>query len=168
MIEIIHPEVKNATKLPHVYEGLMRVFNTVKEAEPDQRIGYVAGMISSEGRDKIPLNMQKLRLYTQKVREKAEYPVFSAAELFDNGLHDSLEEFHYERELAQHHFVQFWRQILQSGHITDVHMAPRWEMSGGATDEHEVSQGENNIVLHYVEPDPEIENLTEEDMKKYG
>lgn len=45
--------------------------------------------------------------------------------------------------------MKFWRDILESGHVTDIFMTPRWEQSKGAIDEHEAAK-QLGIKIHYM------------------
>jgi hypothetical protein len=157
MIEGIYRQIREATSLPEVQEGLVKVFTTVKEAKPQQRIGVVSGIISSEGDKRIERNMRRLHLYTAHLSEQYNFPIFSAVDVFGNGLYAQIEEFSFERELREKHFVDFWRGVFRSGHLTDVFMTPRWEISSGARDEHAISL-EEQITIHYVQPVAEIED----------
>ena len=63
--------------------------------------------------------------------------------------YDQMEEVEFERELREHHFVQFWKMILKSGHITDIFMTPRWEISRGAKVEY-ITAKKLKIKIHFV------------------
>lgn len=155
----IYQQMRQATSLPEVQEGLVRVFSTVKEAKPQQRIGLVSGIITSEGDEFMERNIKRLHLYTTHLGQMYDFPIFSSVDVFGNGLYAQIKEFTFERELREKHFVNFWRGVLRSGHLTDVFMTPRWEISSGARDEHEISL-EAKITIHYVDPVPEIEDFS--------
>ena len=155
----IYQQIRETTSLPEVQEGLLRVFRTVKEAEPQQRIGVVSGIITSEGDEFMERNIRRLHLYTAHLSQLHNFPVFSSVDVFGNGLYSQIKEFSFERELREKHFVDFWRGVYRSGHLTDVFMTPRWEKSSGARDEHAISL-EEQIAIHYVDPVAEIEDFS--------
>ncbi|MEK7558669.1 MAG: DUF4406 domain-containing protein [Patescibacteria group bacterium] len=149
MVSIIYNSIKHSTSLEHVHEGLIKVIKKISESSVNQRIGFVAGIISSDGDENMPNNIEKLRQYTEKLRKKYNFPIFSSVDVFSNGLYDQMEEVEFERELREHHFVQFWKMILKSGHITDIFMTPRWEMSRGAKVEY-ITAKKLKIKIHFV------------------
>lgn len=149
MISTIYNGIKHSTSLEHVNEGLIKVIKKISESSVSQRIGFVAGIISSDGDENMPNNIEKLRQYTEKLRKKYNFPIFSSVDVFNNGLYDQMEEVEFERELREHHFVQFWKMILKSGHITDIFMTPRLEMSRGAKVEY-ITAKKLKIKIHFV------------------
>lgn len=155
----IYQQIREATSLSEVQEGLVRVFRTVKEAEPNQRIGIVSGIITSEGDEFMERNIKRLHLYTAHLSQQHDFPLFSSVDVFGNGLYTQIKEFSLERELREKHFVDFWRGVFRSGHLTNVFMTPRWEISSGARDEHAISV-EEQIAIHYIDPVPEIEDFS--------
>lgn len=147
----IYIEIKDATRLEHVRQGMLRAFEIVKSAGKYDKIGYVAGIVSSDGDHKIQENREKLEKYTRKLRSQLGYPVFSSVDVFgDNGVWNQLEEVEFDRELREEHFRKFWRDILKSGHVTDIFMTPRWRNSTGARDEHRTAK-EMKIKIHLVD-----------------
>lgn len=44
-------------------------------------------------------------------------------------------------QYIDYHFMEFWREILRSGVISDVSFTPRWRKSLGANDEHKTVIG---------------------------
>lgn len=154
----IYQAIKHSTNLVHVREGMFEVFQTISEAEPNQKIGYVSGLISSEGPQHIERNMRRLEAYTELVRKQYGFPVFSATDVFGNGRFGQIEEFYFEKELREQHFIGFWRAVLGSGHITDVMMTPRWEISAGAKEEFAIAQ-EKEMKIHIIEPVAGIEEI---------
>ena len=146
----IYQEIQNSSSLDHVREGLARVFNAVKSAEKNQRIGVVSGIISSDGDENIERNTRRLEQFTKAVSGKFGIPVFSTADVFGNGMYDKVEEFQFERELREQHFRNFWKMVFETGHITDIFMTPGWERSIGAYDEHEIAK-EKGMIIHYLD-----------------
>lgn len=154
----IYQAINHSTNLVHVQEGMFEVFKTIKEAEPNQRIGYVSGLISSEGPENIPKNMKRLEAYTELIRKQYDFPIFSATDVFGNGMHEQVEEFHFEKELQQKHFMDFWDAVLGTGHVTDIFMTPRWEVSTGAKDEFRIAQA-MGMKIYMIESIAKIEEI---------
>jgi hypothetical protein len=149
MNNLIYPEIKHATRLSHVEAGLINVLHTVKKTGNHKKLGYVSGIITSDGPDKTEENIKILEKYTLAVRNRVDFPIFSGVDVFDDRIYGQLEETEFEREMQQNHFIKFWRNILRSGHITDIFMTPRWDESEGAKDEFDVAN-EQKIEVHYI------------------
>ena len=100
------------------------------------KIGYVAGIITSDGDEYMARNRLRLEQYTQEAREKVGFPIFSATDIFTDDLYEKMKVHEMPRGDSEGLFQEFWRTILESGYITNIYMTPRWEKSMGATDEH--------------------------------
>lgn len=113
-------------------------------------IAYVAGAVTADGPAMIETNFQLLNSYANKLYEK--YPrqyVFSSHDIMnvtidynfqDIKLNDYLmivNNFHHED------FMNFWRQLLESGLITKIYLAPGWQRSKGACEEREIALEQN-------------------------
>ncbi len=109
------------------------LFANLKKTEPELDIIYVAGIISSDGKDFIQRNRQILANNTEKVREATRETafVFSAEDIFDDKVIAKLDPNEISNE---ENWYQFWRNVLRSG-VTHIVLTPRWEESKGATDE---------------------------------
>lgn len=135
-------EVKS---LDEVRDALERVFAKVKNGR-NSRLGYVSGIITSDGPNFIQQNLTKLDRYTDFLRQQQDFPVFSARDIFSDELFTRLNAYH----LPPKDWEKFWREILSFGHVTDVFMTPRWESSRGATDEYDTAK-KLGLRLHLVE-----------------
>lgn len=144
MREIIRVSVQEATTLVEVREGLLRAFVQEKQGKDGLRIGYVAGIITSDGPDRIEENIQRLEEHTQRIREKENILIFSAVDVFDEELFARLKA----HTLPSDSWWIFWREVLGSGHVTDIYMTPRWQESTGARDEHKTAV-RLGIAIHY-------------------
>lgn len=143
--------LKTATTLLHVEKELVKLFKTTKTHAGGgiTRIGYVAGIITSDGPGYFEANRKRLADYVRKLRKIHKFPMFSAVDVFSSEVYERLEEWKLpfsEREVKARYF---WRKILKSGHVTDVFMTPRWEKSKGATDEHETAR-KIGLRTHYI------------------
>ncbi|PIR96939.1 MAG: hypothetical protein COT91_04135 [Candidatus Doudnabacteria bacterium CG10_big_fil_rev_8_21_14_0_10_41_10] len=143
MKDILYETLKDLETLEEIQEALLA--ELAKARESHDRAGYVAGLISSQGYDKIDENLKILLDHTQALRLEHQFPVFSAPEVYVDGtLHRLI-----EKGYGQKDFFGFWRDVLGSGHITDLFMAPNWESSFGARDEHETAKS-LGIRIHYL------------------
>lgn len=152
MKQKIQTAIKNSTNLKHVEKAILDLFKEIKKENPKQRVGYVAGIVTSDGEENMMKNIKRLDELTEKLREKLDFPIFSSVDIFGGGIYDQIEDFHLERSLREKAFINFWRMLLKSGHITDIYMTPRWKESKGAKDEHETAK-EVRLKIHYIDED---------------
>ncbi|MDP2637770.1 MAG: DUF4406 domain-containing protein [Candidatus Levybacteria bacterium] len=157
MTSDIYQEIKHSTCLKHVHAGLTKVIKEINKNTKMKRLGFVSGILTSEGDKNMPRNIERLRRYTKEIRDTHNFPIFSSVDVFGDGIYDQIEESKFERELREHHFVQFWKMILETGHITDIFMTPKWDKSRGAKIEHEVAQ-KIKIKIHIVDVVKKIES----------
>ncbi len=150
MLKKIGTALKNATTLHHVKKELVKLLEITKNKNGDIQIGYVAGILNSDGPAHIEKNRRKLATYTEKLRQIHEFPIFSNVDIFSNEVYNRLEEWRLSLEEREAKARLFWREILESGHITDIFMTPRWDKSKGATDEHETAK-KIGLKIHYVQ-----------------
>lgn len=146
----IGPSLKSAKTLHHVKRDLVKLFKTTKEKNNTIKIGYVAGIITSEGAEHFKVNRKRLADYVKKLRRIHKFPMFSAIDVFSSEVYERLVEWKLPFDEREVKARSFWRKILKSGHITDVFMTPRWEKSKGAVDEHETAK-KIGLTIHYVE-----------------
>ena len=133
-----------AYTLDQVLDIVFSVLDKVKKDKPDMRIGYVSGIITSDGLDYMQKNMRELIIYTEEIQKRYNFPIFSATNVFQNKLLQKLESNGFRRE----DYIQFWREILSSGYITDIFMTPRWNHSQGSIDEYRTAE-RYGIRIHY-------------------
>ena len=145
----IGPALKSAKNLIHVREELVKLFKTTKNGKA-AKIGYVAGIITSDGPEYFETNRKRLVDYVKKLGKIHSFPMFSAVDVFSSEVYERLEEWKLpfgEREVKVRFF---WREILKSGCVTDIFMTPRWDKSKGAINEHKTAK-EIGLKIHYVE-----------------
>lgn len=87
--------------------------------------------------------------YVEKLRRVHKFPMFSAVDVFSDNIYAQLEEMALSFEKREVKIRSFWRQIFKSGYVTDIFMAPRWDKSKGATDEHETAK-QIGLKIHYI------------------
>src|SRR3990170_3226698 len=125
----IQTSIGKATNLNQVEEGLLSFFAEQKLYNPDLKIAYVSGIISSDGPEYIERNIKRLASVTNEIRnEFPEYLVFSATDVFTNEVFERINAKNY----PYHEWLAFWRKILTQSGISKVFMTPRWINSQGA------------------------------------
>lgn len=144
----IKDTLQNAKNLNEVKEQFLEFLQEIKKQEKHLQIGYVAGILYSDGPEYFERNRQLLKKRTEIIRKNQNFPIFSAYDIFHWGLYDQIEERNFPDSKRRAAFIQFWRDIVGSSLVTDVFMTPRWEFSEGARDEHETAQ-KFNLTVHY-------------------
>lgn len=148
MEKSIGPALQTAKNLDHVRKELLKKFKARRNKKT--KIGYVAGIMYSEGPQFAQTNLRKLESHAKKLRKLHDFPMFTATDVFPPEIYSNLEEWKLSFEEREEKVRFFWREILKSGHITDVFMTPRWDKSKGATDEHETAK-RIGLKIHYIE-----------------
>lgn len=104
--------------------------------EGNENIGYVCGMISSEGPENITKNLERLEKFTQDIRKKYDYPIFSQNDIFTTEVYKKIKQ----AGATHDDFELFYQKVHGSKLITHLFMTPKWELSKGATDEYKTAQ----------------------------
>jgi hypothetical protein len=149
MKQQIITSISKSTNLNQIVEAFNKLCRDLRKDH--EQIGYVAGMVFSEGPENVKKNIDLLEKYTIGLRKKNDFPIFSSVDLFyGNEFYNQIEDTrlpYKERRVA---FIAFYRKILQNTFLTDIFMTPRWQKSEGATDEHETAK-KQKLTIHYVE-----------------
>ena len=145
----IGPALKNIKSLIHIKEELVKLFETTKKKNGISKIGYVAGIINSDGPKYFEINKKRLVSYVGKLRKIHKFPMFCAIDVFPIEVYSRLIEWTLPFHKREAKIRFFWREILKSGHVTDIFMIPRWDKSKGATDEHETAK-QIGLKIHYL------------------
>ena len=129
-------------------------------AQGIERFGFVSGRIGkgTESSPNLRLrsikdDMEKMRKYTEYLREKYEAPIFSSVDIFDT-VWKKLEETHLPSTERSLRMKELFRAILKGG-ITDIYMMNGWEEAPGAVDENETAKT-IGLIIH--DPETEIQN----------
>lgn len=146
----IQKSITKAMSLDEIATDVLSLFDEIKLEEKTKKLGYVSGIITSEGKDKMSQNIKRLDKFTEHVRSSYDFPIFSATDIFTDEVYSRLAEMKMEHAELHKKFVRFWRTILSGGHVTDIFMTPRWHTSRGATDEHITAQ-ELGLKIYYIE-----------------
>jgi len=146
MRERIEKAVKNANSIDEVKVGVFAVLDQLR-TEGNERIGYVAGIITSDGPENIDRNVKRLIRFTEDVRGRNTFPVFSSTDVIGDALFKRLGAALFK----QTDWEKFWRDILGADEkfVTDMFMTPGWEKSRGATDEHNTAK-KVGMQIHYL------------------
>ncbi len=96
----------HSTSLKHIEEQILNFFAQVRKKH--SRIGYVAGVVTSDRPDKIELNRKKLIGYTKMLEEIFDFPLFCAVDIFSNDVYEKLEEMKFEYKKREEKFALFW------------------------------------------------------------
>lgn len=153
MRDLIYNRLASTTTLDEAAEQLTLLLKILR-SRPLNRIGYVAGILTSDGPDQIPENIKHLEIFTEEIRKMCDFPIFSTVDVF--GRTNLWNQF--EKEPSQS-WIDFWRKIISSGLVTDLFLTPGWERSKGAKDEFETAKT-NNLKIHQVSEDFVIKPLT--------
>lgn len=127
--------------------AIIAALRKIQEKHPGAIVGYVAGSVTSDGPEYVDQNVQRLAQYAKRLRKRVSPYVFSTQEIFDKTHQDEIND---KGEEAQVELRRFWRDIQDSGYITDLFMTPGWERSAGARDEHEAALQNPKIKIHYL------------------
>ena len=110
------------------------------------RIGYVSGILTSEGPHRVLQNREELIRLAGVLQEMHHFPIFTLQDIFTPETLRLLKE-------AGHtslHYTDLATQVLQSGHITDTFFAPRWKISPTVCLEHDAAE-RFGLKIHYIE-----------------
>ncbi len=144
MKEKIKKGLSWAQTLAEVRIAVLEVLH--QERKTQEKLGYVSGIITSDGPSRMKENIVFLGQYTESLRKMHPFPLFSAVDVFDEDVYNRIQM----HKVSEDEWLYFWRDILKSGHVTDVFMTPRWEHSKGATYEYNVAI-EFGLSIHYFQ-----------------
>lgn len=119
----------DATTLDEVFANLLPILEGLKRGHG--QVGCVIGIMTSDGPDHFERNCNILLEHTLTVRERYDFPVFCAVEVFSADLYQRINR----HQLANQDFIDFWRKVHSSGYITHLIVTPRSYESTGARDE---------------------------------
>ncbi len=132
--------VADSSNILQVESKITETLRRIKTS-PEEKIGYISAILSSDGPKHIQTNIKILDKYTEFYRDILQFPVFSSSDIFI-GKH--VEKF----KLTGKEWISFWNNVLKFGQVTDIFMTPRWEESIGAKEEHKTAK-ELGLNIHY-------------------
>lgn len=141
----LHSAVVRERTLSDAAASVARELGSFKRSHSLRRIGMVSGILGSDGQKALRFNMGKLNSYTHILRRECDFPLFSAADIYCREFMDR-----FGRVGDRSEWDRFWRTVLEGGGVTDMFMAPRWRLSGGARLQREVAM-EAGMEVHNVE-----------------
>jgi len=146
MHELLEIKLRRVCTLSQFLDGILEAFEETRRLNTENsRIGYVSGIVSSDGPTHIEENLEVLQVYTKTVSSCFNIPAFCVGDIFT---YNTLEFF--ESQKIQHQdLVSFWHKVLSLNYITDVFMTPDWTRSRGATEEHKSAE-RLKLTIHYL------------------
>jgi hypothetical protein len=131
----IETGLETVNSLDTIYSRMVDLFSRVQVERGAGQIGYVSGIINSDGPEHVARNVLKLAAYTETIRSAHDFPIFSATDIFTPTVREALPEMQLQYTDREELFYDFWRKVLCCGYVTDIFMTPRWPLSKGAVDE---------------------------------
>ena len=125
--------------LDSVKNVLLSVLEDLRLSGQD-RIGYIPGIISSDGEENISRNVQRLSGYADAIQELVNFPVFAPTDAINNNVYKSLDISVLPPAEREDSLNVFWSEVLGGGYITHMFATPRWEESRGAMNEHNIAK----------------------------
>lgn len=133
-----------------------RVLSTLADYHNERgngHIGFVSGIINSDGPEKRDGNLEALQRRTEAIRRRTSAPTFSAFDIMpaDTQMRfTDINTLSHESRMAR--IRSFWNTILTSGYITDIFFTPGWERSTGSVQEFLTALGAH-IAIHFTDDD---------------
>lgn len=84
--------LKNATTLSHVKNKLVKILELTRNKNGNIKIGYVAGILNSDGPQHFENNRKRIADYAEELRKIHKFPIFSGVDIFSNEVYGRLEE----------------------------------------------------------------------------
>jgi hypothetical protein len=145
MRTLLKKSIKKASSIEEVLQITLEIISQTKKDNSEARIGYVAGKVTTDGKENILKNLKRLHSFTEDIRKEFGENIFSAADVFDEEVYWKI---NIARPIHEEEFYALWQRIVGSG-ITDIFMTPEWEKSTGASDEHKTAK-KLGIKIHYL------------------
>lgn len=150
--------LKESITLDDVEKSVLKLLKETRNNS--DKLGFVSGTVFSDGPELVKTNINKLSDHTNNLKQMHSFPIFSAVDILYRGLFEKLPESKLEYQKRRKRFFLFWKRILESGHITDIFMTPRWQKSEGATDEHKTAK-KTGIHVYYMNDDGSTYEIVE-------
>ena len=141
--EFLGNSVSEAKDLKEAELNFLKALGSLRKQNPDLKIYYLIGTVTSDGPEHIDRNLQLLKERSQKAGNVVDGIVFSAADIFNQQLFNRFDE----SGAKNQDYLDFWEHVLKSGFITDLIRTPGWEKSMGASQENRIALQEK-ITIH--------------------
>ncbi len=127
MYEVLQRAVQQAHSLDEIGACVIPVLLNAKNRDPHRRLGYVSGIISSDGPEKMPENIRLLHERTEKIARLEKFPVFGPTYIFTDSVYGNIDA----ENLTSDDWNNFWASVL-IGIADKMYMTERWQCSKGA------------------------------------
>lgn len=150
LAERIRERVSQSLETPRIASDIKNAMERERARSGSQRIGYVAGGISSSSPFKLFKNAMEMRRYARTIESQQEsIVVFSAADV---------QILPFARLAARRLYrhtgltddLRVERDFIPAV-VTDVFMAPGWEESERARDDHETAR-RAGLAIYHIKP----------------
>ena len=128
------------------YGHVVHVLRKFRQEYHYPQIGYVSGVLTSDGPYRVLDNREELIRLAGVLQEMHHFPIFTLQDAFTPETLRRLKEAGH----TSRHYTDLATQVLQSGHITDVFFAPRWEDSSAARMERDAAE-RFGLRINYIE-----------------
>lgn len=157
MIETLRHEVEQAESLQDLYSRVVVVLHKIRTDEPESRIAFVSGVVSSDGIEHIGGNLQRLRDYSERVRNRRFKYAFSAGDVFPMELINKF----LSQGSTNEDVVAFWETLFRNSFVTDMIFTPGFERSAGSQVEKRIAL-EFGLSMHYINENGIITPMTDQ------
>lgn len=123
-------------------ERSLEKLKKANEESQGGKVGFVSGKIMADGFIYSFKNLAMIARRERAIRSEEHIPVFSATDFLFNELVNTVFR-------GKASGDEYWRDIIESGYITDIYMVPGWESSNGAKSEFD-SAKKKHLKIHYV------------------
>ena len=145
MIKEFRQMITTGQTIDDISKMINNYFRILKKNNPEIKIIYVAGKVTTNGDARIAYNLEKLKEAARSLRKATKDFVFSPADIFNTKTYWRL---NIPKPLHEKDFYIFWRRVLKNG-VIDIYFAPKWEQSVGARDEHSTAK-KIGLTIHYL------------------
>ncbi|MDP3725345.1 MAG: hypothetical protein Q8R20_02665 [Nanoarchaeota archaeon] len=128
------------------YGHIIHILRKFRSEYNYPRIGYVSGVLTSDGPGRVLQNREELIRLAGVLQEMHHFPIFTLQDAFTPETLRRLKDAGH----TSHHYTDFAGEILKSGFITDVFFAPRWENSQTARSEQTLAE-RFGLRINYIE-----------------
>lgn len=142
---LLKKALKNTSSIEHILQVVLDNIAKMKMKNPEVKIGYVSGKVTTDGKENILKNLERLHSFTESISKEFGSNIFSAADVFNEEVYWKI---NLPRPIHEKEFYDFWQKIVEGG-ITDIFMTPEWEKSTGATDEYKTAK-KLGLKIHYL------------------
>jgi len=157
MIEALRYNVERAESLQDLYARVVTTLYVIRRDEPQSKIAFVSGIVTSDGVEHIEENLQRLRDYSLRIRQHKFIYAFSAGDVFPMELINKL--------LAQgstnEDVTAFWESLFRQSLVTDMIFTPGYERSAGSQMEKRIAE-ELGLPMHYLDEKGIITRMTDQ------